>query len=351
VVANYAAGRPVWLMLIGPPGCGKSELLNSLLSLPGIVEGGAITGVGALLSGSKKRERTAASTGGLLREIGDRGALVIKEFTSILSLPNETLRSLLAAFREVYDGRWTRPVGSDGGSREHWEGKCAVFTGSTETIDHHHELIADMGERFLFYRYDGSDGWSEAYNALGKNDREDLSECLQKLLVLFSEELSLDWTSPIELPPLDSHDKQRVVAFAQFAAHGRSAVARDRYTHEVIQASTGEYPTRIALALGKMLAALRYIGVDEEDSWRILRKCSFDSLPGARRNVLNAILNGSSSTSEIADLTHVSQSTVRRSLEELHIHSLVARTDVARWSISDWAKERLREGMNGYFQN
>lgn len=347
LVSNYAEGRPVWLMLIGPPSCGKSELLNSLLSLPGLHEGGSITGVGALLSGSRRKDRTNDSTGGLLRHVGDRGCLILKEFTSILSLPNENLRSLLAAFREIYDGRWTRSIGTDGGSDQHWEGKLAVLTGSTEAIDHHHALISDMGERFIFYRYESSDGWSEAYQALSVNNAERLSETLRQLVAEFASDLGLDWSAPPDLAPLDSHDKQRIIALSQFAAHGRSAVIRDPYSKEITQASTGEYPTRLAMAFGQMLRSLRYIGVDDVDAWNIVRKCSFDSIPGSRRSTLAALLKQHTSTSSIAAEAKVSQTTIRRALEELQIHNMVERIDVASWAISDWANARLKEAMNG----
>jgi hypothetical protein len=347
LTANYAQGRPVWLMLIGPPSCGKSELLNSLLSLPGIVEGGAITGVGALLSGTRKKERGIESTGGLLRQIGDRGALVIKEFTSILSLPHESLRSVLAAFREIYDGRWTRPVGSDGGTSQQWIGKMAFVTGCTEAIDHHHSLISDMGERFMFYRYEGSDGWSEAMKALSVTNAEDLTNRLQALVLQFAEEVGLDWAAPPELPDLDTHDKQRLIAFSQIASSGRSAVIRDTYSKEIIQASVGEYPIRLSLSFGQMLRSLRYIGVDDDDSWRLIRKCAFDSIPGTRRMGLFSIIRGASTTTDIATSMNVSQATARRALEELKIHNLINRDSENKWSISTYATDRLREAMNG----
>lgn len=347
LAANYAEGRPVWLMLIGPQSCGKSELLNSLLSLDHVHEGGSISGIGALLSGSRKKDRAKDSTGGLLREIGERGALVIKEFTSILSLPHETMRNVLSAFREVYDGRYTRSVGSDGGNDQHWEGKIAVLTGCTESIDHHHALISDMGERFIFYRYEASDGWPQAYKALSVDHGERLTNNLQSLISQFAEDTALDWTSPPELPDLDSHDKQRIIAFSQVSAHGRSAVIRDPYTKEIIQSSIGEYPIRLSLAFGQLLRALRYIGVNEDEAWRIVRKCSFDSMPGNRRQALLAIMKGARTTAAIADEMNVSQAVARRSLEELRIHTLIVRADLSAWALSKWAKERFREATNG----
>ena len=345
LVANCAQGRPVWLMLIGPPSCGKSELLNSLLSIPRVVETGNLSGVAALLSGVKRKDRHKDSTGGLLRACAERGAVVIKEFNSILSLPYETMRNVLGAFREIYDGRYTRSTGADGGQDLHWQGKLAVLTGVTAAIDNHHALIAQMGERFIFYRYPQSEGWGEAYQALLVEHSEHLSPTLQSLLSSFCDEIGFDWTSPPELPDLSEHDRRRIVAFAQIGAHGRSAVIRDSYTREVVQSSVGEYPTRLALAFGQLLRALRYIGADDEEGWRLIHKCAFDSIPGNRRRAVRSLMTGAHSTPDISVDMGVSQATARRSLEELEIHRLVARTSPHEWEISNWMKDKLREAM------
>jgi hypothetical protein len=346
LVANICNGRPVWLMLIGPSSCGKSELLNSLLSIPRVKEGGSISSPAAFLSGTRKKDRTSISTGGLLRETGDRGALVIKEFTSILSLSPETYRQVLACFREIYDGRYTRSVGADGGNSPTWVGKLAVLTGCTEAIDHHHQLVSDMGERFIFFRYGPSDGWSEAYQALSVTNTESLSANLQASVVQFADELALDWDNPPELEPLTSQDKQRIIAFSQFTANGRSSVTRDAYNKEITGTSTGEYPIRLSIVLGQMLQSLRYIGCDETDTWRIIRKLSFDSIPGTRRYTLLALLDRQTTVPEIAQAAKISQSCIRRSLEELRLHNLVEQSNTG-WGISPWAKERIRDACNG----
>ena len=79
-----------------------------------------IASEGALLSATPRRERNKKATGGLLRKIGDRGVLVIKDVTSILSADRNTRASVLAAIREIYDGRWERNVGTDGGATLTW---------------------------------------------------------------------------------------------------------------------------------------------------------------------------------------------------------------------------------------
>ena len=84
VAANRLDGDPVWLLLVGPPGGGKSELLNAVSGLDDAHPAATLTEA-ALLSGTPKREKAADAKGGLLREIGDRGIIVCKDFGSVLS--------------------------------------------------------------------------------------------------------------------------------------------------------------------------------------------------------------------------------------------------------------------------
>lgn len=62
-----------------------------------------------------KGKLSKLSTGGLVRKIGDRGVLVIKDVTSILSMDRNVRAGVLAALREIYDGRWEHNVGVSSG--------------------------------------------------------------------------------------------------------------------------------------------------------------------------------------------------------------------------------------------
>ena len=53
----------------------------------------------------------------------------------MLSMHAETRAETLAALREVYDGAWTRHLGSAGGKTLSWKGKVVVIFAATEVID------------------------------------------------------------------------------------------------------------------------------------------------------------------------------------------------------------------------
>jgi hypothetical protein len=104
VAANRLEGDPVWLLLVGAPSSGKSEILQATGSLEGVHPTASLTEAG-LLSGSPKREKAKHATGGLLRKVGDHGIVLAKDFGSVLSLHHDARAQVLAALREVYDGK------------------------------------------------------------------------------------------------------------------------------------------------------------------------------------------------------------------------------------------------------
>jgi hypothetical protein len=150
IVANRAAGDPVWLLVVSAPSTGKAELLSAAAGLPYVCSVATLT-ASALLSGTSKRERTKDATGGVLRQVGDFGILLAKDFTSVLAQNRDTRAEALAALREVYDGRWDRAVGTDGGRILSWRGKCGLLGGVTPAFDGYHAVVSTLGDRFCCY--------------------------------------------------------------------------------------------------------------------------------------------------------------------------------------------------------
>ena len=110
VVANRMNGDPVWTMLIGPPSSG-TEIVEALSDLVDVHMGRSTVTKAGLLAGSVSKE----GTGGLLKELGDQGIIVFKDFTTLLSEHASTRTEVFGILREVHDGRVNRAVGTGGG--------------------------------------------------------------------------------------------------------------------------------------------------------------------------------------------------------------------------------------------
>lgn len=343
VAANYAPGDPVWLVLVGPPGSGKTEVLNAFAGLRD-VHSASVLNESSLLSGTPRIERTKDATGGLLKKIGKLGILLIKDFGGVLSMHRDARGAVLAALREIYDGAWTRHLGVEGGQTLNWAGKMGLIGGATPSIDAHHGVMSSLGERFVFYRLPKVDETELARQALGNQGRElrmraELDAAVKKFI------------GSLRIPDrpvrLSRAEQERLIALAALAARSRSPVERDGHTREITLIPGSEAPTRLAGVLGRLYSGLRMIGEGDAEAWRLTKKVAFDSMPKVRGDVL-AVLTARGiplTTVDIAGATGLSVQTTRRALEDLASYDVISRSGLEKaekWSVSAWSKRMLR---------
>jgi hypothetical protein len=340
VAANRLDGDPVWLLLVGPPGGGKSEVLNAISQLDDAHPAGTLTEA-SLLSGTPKKEHDAAAKGGLLRAIGEHGILVCKDFGSVLSMNRDARAGVLAALREIFDGAWTRHVGTDGGKTLSWSGKVGLVGGCTPTIDRHHAVMGAMGERFTLYRLADVDSDVHAREALRHAGREramrdELAEAARAAVAVLGE--------PRERT---AGETDQLVALATFVVRARSAVERDGYTREIELVPGAEAPTRLVIVLDRLLAGLDAIGCDRDHAFGIVTKAALDSIPALRYGCLRALEPFDElDTNQVATAVRYPATTTRRALEDLTAHALVEcdRQGEGRaheWRLSTFARSRL----------
>ena len=336
--ANLLDGDPVWLFLVGPSSAGKTQILMSLDGLPNVHVSSTLT-EGGLLSGTPKKERAKDAKGGLLNEIGESGIILLKDFTSTLSMSHETRAATLAALREIYDGRWTRQVGVDGGRTLSWEGKVGLIAGCTQTIDTHHAVMAAMGQRFLFYRMRAVDERTLAMRALEQSNAEEQmrSELRQAVQEFFE---------VVEPAPhaLTEDSKERIAALGTLTARARSSVERDGRTREIELIPQAESPARLSKQLGMLLQGLLMIGAREAHAWKVVTHVALDCVPSLRRSVFDVVrlAKVETDTAGVADKISYPIQTTRRALEELAAHGVLEKRAISGkehyWSLSKWAR-------------
>ncbi|MGX9432522.1 MULTISPECIES: DNA-primase RepB domain-containing protein [Bradyrhizobium] len=318
-------GDPPWLLVISGSGNAKTETVQSVTGLGALVVS-TIASDGALLSASSRKQKSKTATGGLLRVIGERGILVIKDFTSIISAAREVRGSILAALREIYDGRWVRNVGTDGGQTLSWEGRLVVIGACTTAWDTAHSVIATMGDRFVTIRPDSSKGREDHGRRAIRNTGSEITMRQEMADAVAGLVSHID----VNAPPyeLTDDDEDKIVKAADIVTLARTGVETD-YRGDVIDAHDPEAPTRLAKQLTQVLRGAMAIGMDHDAALNLTMRCARDSMPPLRLAVLKDVANHpgydglGSPVMDIRRRLQKPRTTTDRTLQALHILGLL----------------------------
>src|SRR5262245_39975245 len=312
--AARLTGDALWLLVISGSGNAKTETVRALAGAGACVTS-TISSEGALLSAAP---RSAGATGGLLLKIqfGNHGLLVIKDVTSILSMDNRARSQILAALREIHDGKWERNVGKDGGKTLTWVGRIIVVGACTTVWDTAHNVIAVMGDRFVIVRADSNAAAgriSAARKAIENTGQEtimraELADAVGGLITNAS-------TNEYQLAPAES---QRLIKLAYIVTRARSDVERD-YKGDVIDAHASEMPTRLARQLTQLIRGAVAIGMSGAAAMRLAERCARDSISPLRRAILFDVADHpEAQPREVAHRIARPRMTALRELQALH---------------------------------
>lgn len=317
-------GDPAWLLIVGGSGNAKTETVASLIATTGALITSTIQSPGAMLSGSSKSEREQSANGGLLRRIGSSGTLVIKDFTSILSMDRNVRGQVLAALREVYDGYWERNVGTGGGKVLTWHGRIVVIGAVTTAWDAAHGVIAQMGDRFVLLRLDSDDDKSRR-EAGRQSVRMTGQETDHRKTIAAAVAAVLDGklAEPTELT---DEDLDRLLMAADLVTRLRTAVETD-YRGDAVDAHALEMPTRFGKQLAQIVRGATAVGMDFERGMSLALRCAGDSIPPLRLIVLDDVRrHPGSSVGEVADRTGKPRTSARRTLDQLQLLGALRRS-------------------------
>jgi hypothetical protein len=339
-VANMVlTGDPVWIFLVGGSGHGKTERLAPLAVMPHVELASTLSGEAALLSATARKDRAEHAHGGLLRRIGSKGLLVVKDFTSILEMDRTARGQVLAGLREVYDGRWDREVGAEGGQTLTWTGKCGLLAACTTAIDRAHSVMNDMGPRSLFVRLPPASLDKIAGSALDHMGRE-----RQMRAALATATAGLLTHLPGRPHDVTPQARAGLIGLANLVSQARSPVHRD-WKGEIELIGDAEAPTRIIKQLGQVWRACGVLGLGIPESWEVVRRCALDSIPKLRGAVIRYLagrMEPADTTTVGIGVVHPSR-TVRRALEDLAAHGVVDRKSAGQgyadqWELTDLAR-------------
>jgi hypothetical protein len=321
---NRLDGDPLWLLLVSGPGFTKTETV-SMLAGAGACITSTIGSEAALLSGTSKKDATKDATGGLLKKLGVSGVLVLKDFTTILSMNRDARAAMLAALREIHDGKWERNLGTDGGKTLTWNGRIILVGAVTTAWDSHHAVIASMGDRFALLRIDSGDAdarliaGQQSLDNLG--DEVEMRESLQRVV---GGVIAGAATTVRALVP-DEHEV--LLAVANFVTLARTACEYD-YHGRLEMAHMPEAPTRFVKQLAQIMRGALAIGLDSEKALALAMRVAADSMPPARlaiARLLDRERPNGLSTKAIARELDQPYSSVDKQLQSLHALRVLSR--------------------------
>jgi hypothetical protein len=331
VAANMLDGDAVWLGIIAPPSSAKTEMLVTLANIPHTEIVGTVTPAG-LLSGTPRQQRATGARGGLLHKVGAKGFLVLKDFGSTLSQRPETKAELLAALREIQDGRWTRVVGADGGKILSWQGKLGVLFGCTRVYDSHYGVIGELGDRSLLCRMEPhKDQFQHAIKHASR-----AAQLRAQLVKAVADLFAASLPAPRNISDKEIHWLNDIL---QVAVRLRGSVKRDYRTRELEDIYGAEGPARFGKALERVLAGLDCLGVKRRKALEVIKTIAFDSVPPNRLRAyrhLKSIHPAWANTAAVGKAIDVPTTTARRALEELMVYGLAERTSQGKGTADLW---------------
>jgi hypothetical protein len=323
-VATRMKTDPIWLMIVGAPSSGKTELVSIVGKVPFIHEISTMT-ENTFLSGMKSY---GGKDNSLLHKIGPNGLIVLKDYTTILSMRREKKDIIISQLREIYDGRLTKMTGN--GNDQEWSGKINVLAATTDAVYLDDNGNATMGRRMIGYNmptFSREMRKQITRRALENND--DIAEKREGLQNIVAEYINhLFEILPDKLPEIDDELSNQLIDLAEFMTHARTAVARD-FKGEVKMGMEKEMPMRSFSQLYTLIKMLQWLngGVLEERHTRIIIKIAIDSIPKDRLTVLPKLVEYNGCTAKgIGLATGYPTKRILEILEDLAINQLVFRT-------------------------
>lgn len=289
--------RPVWLMLIAPSSCGKSDFYLPCATAYVPHEQSDEVSIGGLLSGS-----AIGKGDGLLKRLTPKGLWIFSDFTVLLNMPEERRNAVLGAHRKIYDGDYGRTL-ADGPPA--WHGRIHVVAACTPGIERFHRVNADLGERMIQIRVEKqlpSDAMLKKMVLQNEHHAQfhrELREASGKLM-------RPNIQAKVDVP--FSYQRQ-ILNWAEFVATCRTTVSRN-YKDDIVgighEEGTGRvFQQMIGLAMGD--AAL--LGQSEvgQSQIELIHRVAYDCLPWARRAVIQAMPpKDPIKKSDLKELSHIS---------------------------------------------
>lgn len=328
IATRLKLGDPIWLIIIGASSGGKSQILRPLSltdekflhRVDDLTENTFLSGMNL---GKGKGDPS------LLSRIGSLGMIVISDLTVLFSKAEEKKSAILSQFRMIYDGEMVKHAGTSNIPIV-WKGYLGVLAGSTPSIYSHLEGVADMGERFIYYRMKEYD--AEKATTLAMNRQiygKDLDKKLSDLYGEYVKDMVTGFDGKEIMLP--SSIQERILQVAMFSEKIRTVAHTDFYK-TIDRIPVSAMPMRVALQLisiAKGLYVMRKGDLSDTDL-SIIDWCGYSLANEEKRACLKILgsvaYNTYLTTQNIADKIGLATAIVGTILQNLSAVGVLIRT-------------------------
>lgn len=326
-LTQYLKGTPIWLLLVGNSGDGKTEQVMALKGCENFKILHKITSR-TLVSGMKDVRDLAP-------ELNNK-FIVIPDMAQILQLSPQDKSEVWAQLRDLYDG--FAGVATGTGKRVQYDGLRVTILGcSTPKIDSQILVHQDLGTRELIYRTENvSEEFMLMQMAMDNEEREEeMKNELSQITYNFLKDKRI---VPKCLTLEETIELQNI---ALFIAQSRATAEYDSYTDELRNFVYPERPTRVVKQLKRLYLALLSLEQNYPSQrafqilWHLAKSCAFPVRSSLFEHFIRDFINMSYvkeySTSKIANLLLIGKRTAKRELSIL-------------WNMGILTKEERDEG-------
>ena len=351
-ISQIIDGPPIWMFLVAPPGGAKTEIIGSLSLCDQTYMTSSLT-PHALISGANFKNMPDPS---LIPRLDGR-VMIVKDFTSILSMRDADKDEIFGILRDAYDGRCGKVFGT--GVERNYKSRFTVMAAVTPRIYDLSSQHQSLGERFLKF----SSGHNLKHiserdiirRAIDNINREtEMKWQLADVVRSFMNE-RLEWAGKLNLelyPSIDESIKEKLIYLGMFGARLRGTVSRDTYRHDIMTSRpSAEIGSRLGIQLAKFIKSLSIIQGQKKcgkDQYRIVKKVMLDTIPQRVEDMVRTIVincpkpDNAITTQELARITRYPLATVSRLLQDLHVLDIVKREGSSYrhyWQISPYVRE------------
>jgi hypothetical protein len=318
-------GDPIWLYIIGPPGTGKSLILEATLGSHWCIYRTSVSSK-SFVSGFKIKDTKDTS---LLSILPGR-CLVVKDYSNVISLPQVAKDELVSMLRDAYDGKVIRNYGN----RVHREypppnsdrSDCRFSFVAGVTKEIHVHGTSGLGERFLKFDISrtGRDDLAAINAALDDSWDAHKRQLYRAASVaaFLSREVNLD-----KLPTIPEWYTTRLIALIQFVGLCRSKVSRTG--GDLDYEPEAESGTRVAKQLKKLSQALCWVlnlPTANQEVYSLVRQVAWDTSHSHRRNLYQRAWElGEFTSQEMSDAAGLSVSATYRNIHDMQALEIVKR--------------------------